>query len=88
MNYQGSTCICRVPKAQLRAGTIVECVHCGMFYILNAVNRSLINVTQVVADVAPIRDMVLAWSPDDAKYAVFVTNACDPPSSCIVGIMP
>ncbi|THH04744.1 hypothetical protein EW146_g10098 [Bondarzewia mesenterica] len=29
MNYQGSTCICRVPKAQLRAGTVVECVHCG-----------------------------------------------------------
>ena len=29
MNYQGSTCICRVPKAQLRQGTIVECVHCG-----------------------------------------------------------
>jgi bud site selection protein 31 len=30
MNYQGSTCICRVPKAQLREGTVVECVHCGM----------------------------------------------------------
>lgn len=29
MNYQGSTCVCRVPKAQVRAGTIVECVHCG-----------------------------------------------------------
>jgi hypothetical protein len=29
MNYQGSTCICRVPKAQVRAGTVVECVHCG-----------------------------------------------------------
>ena len=29
MNYQGSTCICRVPKAQVKAGTIVECVHCG-----------------------------------------------------------
>ncbi|KAG2155066.1 G10 protein [Suillus bovinus] len=29
MNYQGSTCICRVPKAQVRSGTIVECVHCG-----------------------------------------------------------
>ncbi|TDL29895.1 maternal g10 transcript [Rickenella mellea] len=28
-NYQGSTCICRVPKAQLKSGTIVECVHCG-----------------------------------------------------------
>lgn len=31
MNYQGSTCICRVPKAQVRSGTIVECVHCGTF---------------------------------------------------------
>lgn len=31
MNYQGSTCICRVPKAQVRAGTVVECVHCGIF---------------------------------------------------------
>lgn len=30
MNYQGSTCICRVPKAQVRTGTVVECVHCGM----------------------------------------------------------
>jgi hypothetical protein len=29
MNYQGSTCICRVPKAQVRTGTVVECVHCG-----------------------------------------------------------
>ncbi|GAC72141.1 hypothetical protein PANT_6d00093 [Moesziomyces antarcticus T-34] len=29
MNYQGSTCVCRVPKAQLRPGTVVECVHCG-----------------------------------------------------------
>ncbi|KAJ3537151.1 hypothetical protein NM688_g6731 [Phlebia brevispora] len=28
MNYQGSTCICRVPKAQVRPGTVVECVHC------------------------------------------------------------
>ena len=31
MNYQGSTCICRVPKAQVRSGTVVECVHCGTF---------------------------------------------------------
>ena len=31
MNYQGSTCICRVPKGQVRSGTIVECVHCGSF---------------------------------------------------------
>lgn len=29
MNYEGSTCICRVPRAQLRPGTFVECVHCG-----------------------------------------------------------
>lgn len=29
MNYAGSTCICRVPKAQLKAGVIVECTHCG-----------------------------------------------------------
>lgn len=32
MNYQGSTCICRVPKAQVRSGTVVECVHCGMVF--------------------------------------------------------
>ncbi|KAG8758511.1 hypothetical protein FRC12_009984 [Ceratobasidium sp. 428] len=31
MNYQGSTCICRVPKAQVKEGTVVECVHCGAF---------------------------------------------------------
>lgn len=29
MNYAGSTCICRVPKAQLKAGVVVECTHCG-----------------------------------------------------------
>ncbi|KIO30197.1 hypothetical protein M407DRAFT_242261 [Tulasnella calospora MUT 4182] len=29
MNYTGSTCICRVPKAQLKEGTVVECTHCG-----------------------------------------------------------
>jgi len=27
-NY-GATCICRVPKAQLKGGVVVECVHCG-----------------------------------------------------------
>jgi bud site selection protein 31 len=27
-NY-GGTCVCRVPKAQLEEGKIVECVHCG-----------------------------------------------------------
>lgn len=31
MNFQGSTCICRVPKAQLKKGTVVECPHCGKF---------------------------------------------------------
>lgn len=35
MNYQGSTCVCRVPKAQVRAGTIVECVHCGLSSLLH-----------------------------------------------------
>ncbi|AXA49224.1 bud site selection protein 31 [Malassezia restricta] len=29
MNYEGATCICRVPRAQLRPGTFVECAHCG-----------------------------------------------------------
>lgn len=29
MNYQGSTCICRVPKTGLKKGLVVECVHCG-----------------------------------------------------------
>jgi hypothetical protein len=29
MNFQGSTCICRVPKAQLKKGIVVECPHCG-----------------------------------------------------------
>jgi len=29
MNYVGSTCICRVPKAQLKDGVVVECTHCG-----------------------------------------------------------
>jgi RNase P subunit RPR2 len=31
MNYAGSTCICRVPKAQLKPGVVVECTHCGQF---------------------------------------------------------
>ena len=31
MNYEGATCICRVPRAQLRPGTFVECAHCGTF---------------------------------------------------------
>ena len=25
----GTTCVCRVPKAKLSKGTVVECVHCG-----------------------------------------------------------
>ncbi|TYJ58654.1 hypothetical protein B9479_000490 [Cryptococcus floricola] len=29
MNFQGSTCICRVPKAQLKKDVVVECPHCG-----------------------------------------------------------
>ncbi|TIB18849.1 hypothetical protein E3P92_00301 [Wallemia ichthyophaga] len=29
MNYEGSTCICRVPKAHLKDGQTFECVHCG-----------------------------------------------------------
>jgi len=29
MNFQGSTCICRVPKANLKKGIVVECPHCG-----------------------------------------------------------
>ncbi|CAD7063614.1 unnamed protein product [Tilletia caries] len=29
MNYKGSTCICRVPKSDLKVGTLVECSHCG-----------------------------------------------------------
>ena len=33
MNYQGSTCICRVPKAQVHSGTVVECVHCGPLFL-------------------------------------------------------
>ncbi|KAJ3544911.1 hypothetical protein NMY22_g2627 [Coprinellus aureogranulatus] len=44
MNYQGSTCICRVPKAQVRAGTIVECVHC---VIQDAVAAALIHDEQM-----------------------------------------
>ena len=25
----GTACVCRVPKAKLNKGTVVECVHCG-----------------------------------------------------------
>lgn len=31
MNYQGSTCICRVPKPDLKKGVVVECVTCGEY---------------------------------------------------------
>ena len=34
MNFQGSTCICRVPKGQVKKGTVVECVHCGTYEFL------------------------------------------------------
>ncbi|OCF43786.1 bud site selection protein 31 [Kwoniella heveanensis CBS 569] len=33
MNFQGSTCICRVPKAQLKKGMVIECPHCGEYKI-------------------------------------------------------
>lgn len=42
MNYQGSTCICRVPKAQVRAGTVVECVHCGK--LIPSLSYPIINI--------------------------------------------
>lgn len=29
MNNEGSTCICRVPKAQLKGNQTFECPHCG-----------------------------------------------------------
>ncbi|PWN19094.1 bud site selection-related protein [Microstroma glucosiphilum] len=29
MNNVGSSCICRVPKSQMKAGQLVECTHCG-----------------------------------------------------------
>jgi hypothetical protein len=32
MNYAGSTCICRVPKAHLKDGIVVECTHCGTLW--------------------------------------------------------
>ena len=36
MNHEGSTCICRVPKPNLKEGQIFECVHCGeCTYTLN-----------------------------------------------------
>lgn len=30
-NFQGSTCICRVPKASLKNGIVVECPNCGEY---------------------------------------------------------
>ncbi|TFY72973.1 hypothetical protein EVG20_g50 [Dentipellis fragilis] len=47
MNYQGSTCICRVPKAQLRAGTVVECVHCDRVVLtMGEFSRQIIEVSR------------------------------------------
>ena len=56
MNYQGSTCICRVPKAQVRTGTVVECVHCGEH--IPSLSYPFIDViTKVVAAAVPILDV-------------------------------
>jgi hypothetical protein len=56
MNYQGSTCICRVPKAQVRTGTVVECVHCGR--PIPSLSYPSINViAKVVAAAVPILDV-------------------------------
>ena len=56
MNYQGSTCICRVPKAQVRTGTVVECVHCGKH--IPSLSYPFIDViTKVVAAAVPILDV-------------------------------
>ena len=44
MNNTGSTCICRVPKAQLKEGTVVECPHCGeALYYSALTNYSLLS---------------------------------------------
>ena len=52
MNYQGSTCICRVPKAQLRKGTVVECVHCGTSLLFSTITHISYHGIQGAADVA------------------------------------
>ncbi|ODN80508.1 hypothetical protein L202_02736 [Cryptococcus amylolentus CBS 6039] len=40
MNFQGSTCICRVPKAQLKKDVVVECPHCGAYLFCARLNNS------------------------------------------------
>ena len=57
MNYQGSTCICRVPKAQLRAGTVVECVHCGTYMLATlSISCADLLAPQAAAAVVPTHD--------------------------------
>ena len=56
MNYQGSTCICRVPKAQVRTGTVVECVHCGR-PIPSLSFPSIDIIAKVVGAAVPIPDV-------------------------------
>lgn len=41
MNYTGSTCICRIPKAHLRSGTVIECSHCGKWTCIASILRGL-----------------------------------------------
>jgi hypothetical protein len=55
MNYQGSTCICRVPKSQVRTGTVVECVHCGNYHEFLVPPIDIENQFQVAADAALTR---------------------------------
>ncbi|KAJ3828657.1 G10 protein-domain-containing protein [Lentinula raphanica] len=61
MNYQGSTCICRVPKAQVRSGTVVNCVHCGssIFYTLcSSMCSGCLCFLQAVVVAVPIHDVL------------------------------
>ena len=46
MNYAGSTCICRVPKAHLKDGTVVECTHCG--------NLSFVRFLEIATDASQL----------------------------------
>jgi hypothetical protein len=90
MNYQGSTCICRVPKAQIRAGTVVECVHCGAS--LFVFTRSCVyRVFQVAGGAAPTLSLLWPSSPkiylgfcpfvqgfiQSPRYLSAVRNACN-----------
>ena len=62
MNYQGSTCICRVPKAQVKAGTVVECVHCGERLPLDPMNwEQVLMSRQDVAAAAPTHEPRLQY---------------------------